>query len=144
MSGFGVSNVKYEEDNFIEGFCIVVYCLDKDLILYGEILFLISVKGCFCDIWEGVFMFGYCVDCCNVSFNFGCSIGMLNDIYIGFVGFIVKLILLKYFIGFLIVVYVLIEELLDLYEEGLFLLKCSCDFVERKYEIIYFLWLNIK
>lgn len=86
-------------------------------------------------------MFGYCVDCCNVSFNLGCSIGMLYDKYIGFVGFIVKLIGLNYFIGFLIVVYVLIDELLDLYEEGLFLLRCRCDFVERKYEIIYLLWL---
>lgn len=144
VSGLGVSNVKHEEDNFIEGPCIVVYCLDKDLIPYGETLLPTSVKGCPCDIREGVFMFGYCADCRNVSPNPGCSIGMPNDIYTGSAGFIVKSTSPKYLTGFLTAAHVSIEESLDLYEEGLLLSKCSCDFAERKHEIIHPSWSNIK
>lgn len=54
VSGLGVSNVKHEEDNFIEGPCIVVYCLDKDLIPYGKTLLPTSVKGCPCDTWSNI------------------------------------------------------------------------------------------
>lgn len=99
-----------------------------------------SIGGYLCDKRKGIFIFGLCVDCCNVNLGLGCSIGMLSDYSIGFVGFMVKFIVLLS-IGFLIVVYVLIDELFDLYDEGLFLL--NCDFKNIKYEIVYFLYLEI-
>lgn len=34
--GMGISDVRFEGDKMFEELCIVVYCLDKILILYGE------------------------------------------------------------------------------------------------------------
>lgn len=103
-----------------------------------------NIEGYLCDIREGIFMFGYCFDCWNNNFGFGCSIGMLDDMFIGFVGFFVELKKYKKVVGFIIVVYVVIvfEELYYLYEYGFYLLKS--DYLERKYEIIYLLWLYME
>lgn len=140
VSGLGVSNVRYEGDNLTNGPCIVIYCLDKFLIPYGETLLPKGLEGYPCDIREGAFMFGYCADCRNVNPNPGCSIGMPNDRYTGSAGFIVKSTEPKYLTGFLTAAHVSIEELLDLYEEGLLLSECRCDFADRKHEIIHPSW----
>lgn len=63
-------------------FCIIIYCLDKDLVFFGEKLFLKILEGFFCDIWEDCIMFGGCFDCYEIVYlNFGCCIGLLllND-----------------------------------------------------------------
>lgn len=108
--GFGISNVRYVVGNIIYEFCIVIYCLDKLIILYGENFLLESFKEFFCDVREDVILFGFCYDCYYVNVSLGCSIGMFFKSDFGFVGFFVKLnlVLNKYVIGFFIVVYVVI------------------------------------
>lgn len=140
VSGLGVSNVRYEGNNLINDPCIVIYCLDKFLIPYGETPLPKHLEGYPCDKREGVFMFGYCADCRNVSPNPGCSIGMPYDKYTGSAGFTVKSTGPNYLTGFLTAAHVSIDELLDLYEEGLLLSRCRCDFAERKHEIIHPSW----
>lgn len=142
LIGFSVSIVRYKQGSFINDFCIVLYCFDKNFVLYGEIQFFIIVGGYLCDKREGIFILGLCVDCCYNNFGLGCSIGMLSDFYIGFVGFLVKIINLLYKIGFFIVVYVVIKDLFDLYDEDMFLLECVFMGNKNK-EMVYLLYLQI-
>lgn len=137
--GFGVDNVRYDGKELVSEFCIVIYCLDKFLLLYGEKMLLISFGGYLCDIWEGVFMFGNCVDCWYKDLDFGCFICRLDGIDIGSVGFFVRFIVLKKDIGFLIVVYVVIEDIVDLYDERVCLLRCRYDLKVKWYDVIYLL-----
>lgn len=109
-------------------FCIIIYCLDKDLVFFGEKLFLKILEGFFCDIWEDFIMFGGCFDCYEIVYlNFGCCIGLfLNGI--GFVGFLVKINELGLeILGFLIVVYVVVENWINLYYNKVFLLELEID-----------------
>lgn len=73
-------------------------------------------------------MFGVCFDCYEIVYlNLGCCIGLfLNGI--GFVGFLVKIneLGLEIF-GFLIVVYVVVENWIDLYYNKVFLLELEID-----------------
>lgn len=45
--GFGIGNM---DCNGQIMFCIIIYCLDKDLVLFGEELFLKILEGFYCDI----------------------------------------------------------------------------------------------
>lgn len=105
-------------------FCIIIYCLDENLILFGEKLILKMLEGCICDIWEDNIMFGVCFDCYGVDYlNYGCCIGLFLNGY-GFVGFFVKIIGFdKEVLGFFIVVYVVVENLGDLYFKKILLLE---------------------
>ena len=63
--------------------CIVLYCLDKDLIPLGEEIlprsFYMSTKEKIpCDFREDIIMFGSCNNCFGDTFNLGCSIGGPN------------------------------------------------------------------
>lgn len=109
-------------------FCIIIYCLDKDLVLFGEELFLKILEGFNCDIWEDFIMFGVCFDCYEIVYlNFGCCIGLFFN-GIGFVGFLVKINELGLeILGFLIVVYVVVENWIDLYYNKVFLLELEID-----------------
>lgn len=111
--GFGISNVRYVVGNIIYEVCIVIYCLDKLIIFFGENFLLESIDGVFCDVREDIILFGFCYDCCDVNVSLGCSIGMYFKSDFGFVGFFVKLnfLLNNYVIGFFIVVYVVIDDL---------------------------------
>lgn len=67
-------------------------------------------------------MFGLCVDCWNRYLDLGCSISRLYEKDFGFVGFLVKNMLI---IGFLMVVYKVMEDFEDLYNLELYLLECK-------------------
>lgn len=109
------------------------------MILYGEDLLLKIIDGWYCDVREDIVMFGICFDCWYIFyFNFGCCIGLFL-FGIGLVGFLVKL---KGFgllvIGFLIVVYVVVWNWIDLYNFNELLLNLVIG--ECGDEIVYLLF----
>lgn len=72
--------------------CIVLYCLDKSLIPFGEKPLPKSIEGWPCDIREDFFRFGRCPRHCpaqNQSLpDPGCSIGIKSDSSSGSAGFL--------------------------------------------------------
>ena len=63
--------------------CIVLYCLDEDLIPLGEeilpkSLYMSAKKEIPCDFREDIIMFGSCNNCLGETFNLGCNIGGQN------------------------------------------------------------------
>lgn len=77
------------------GFCIVLYCLDKNIVLFGENIMLSFIGGYFYDLREDFVMLEICFNICLFLdidfFEFGCSIGidLKIDGIIGIVGFMV-------------------------------------------------------
>lgn len=70
--------------------CIILYCLDKDLVPFGEKPLPKFINGWPCDIKEDFVMFGACFDCRQINHpNPGCCIGIPSN-GIGSVGFLVK------------------------------------------------------
>lgn len=53
-----ISNVRCVGGIKKEELCIVLYCLDKMIIFYGEYLLLEFFEGWFCDIREDIVMLG--------------------------------------------------------------------------------------
>lgn len=68
--------------------CIVLKCLDKTILPFGESEIPKSLQGYIVDIREDLFMFASCVDCYKL--DIGCSIGRLGEQCEGSVGFFVK------------------------------------------------------
>ena len=68
--------------------CIVLYCLDKSLIPFGEQELPKYLDGYPVDIREDVIKFGHCTNC--RSLHNGCSIGRPFDDSAGSVGFFVR------------------------------------------------------
>lgn len=130
LTGLSVSTVRYEHGNLINDPCIVLYCLDKSLVPYGETQLPTNVGGYPCDIREGTFSFGSCADCRHANPGPGCSIGMPSDSHTGSAGFLVKSTKSPYKTGFLTAAHVAIKELLDLYVNGVFL--SECNFMDNK------------
>ena len=63
--------------------CIVLYCLDEELIPLGEeilprSLYMSTKKEIPCDFREDIIMFGSCNNCLGDTFNLGCNIGGPN------------------------------------------------------------------
>lgn len=100
-----------------EGLGVVLYCLDKILILFGEKFLLIYIVEWLCEVLEDLFMFGKCLNMCLNYFDFGCSIGIFFDKFFGFCGFLYEFKLKdnKYKFGFFIVLYVVIKDFYKLY-----------------------------
>lgn len=132
LTGFSASTVQYEQGT--NGPCIVLYCLDMNLVPFGEKQLPTSIGGYPCDKRKGTFTFGSCADCRNANPGPGCSIGMPSDYSIGSAGFMVKS-TVSLSTGFLTAAHVSIDELLDLYDEGLFL--SNCDLKNTKHEIVH-------
>lgn len=94
--GIGVSQVRRVGNTIKEEPCIVLYCLDKTLIPYGESPLPKYIAGWPCDLREDIVMFGgyACPDYCPSSNpNFpepGCSIGIPSVKSAGSVGFLVE------------------------------------------------------
>ena len=86
--GIGVGRTMLSETEFGDP-CIVLYCLDKTLVPFGEKKIPKLLKGCIVDIREDFFMFGYiCMDCKQL--DKGCCIGRDGENIAGSVGFLVK------------------------------------------------------
>lgn len=61
-----IGKVRSVGDEIEDNFCIVLYCFDKNFILFGEKFLLKIIVGCLCDIREDYVMFGYCFNRCFV------------------------------------------------------------------------------
>lgn len=85
--GIGVGRTMLSETEFGDP-CIVLYCLDKTLVPFGEKKIPKMLKGCIVDIREDFFMFGLCMDCKQL--DKGCCIGRDGENSAGSVGFLVK------------------------------------------------------
>lgn len=69
---------------------IIIYCLDKDLVPFGEEPLPKTLEGFNCDIREDFIMFGACFDCHEIAHpNPGCCIGLPSN-GIGSAGFLAK------------------------------------------------------
>lgn len=94
--GIGVSQVRRVGNIIKEEPCIVLYCLDKTLIPFGESPLPEYIAGWPCDLREDIVMFGgyACPNYCPSSNpNFpepGCSIGIPSVDSAGSVGFLVE------------------------------------------------------
>lgn len=89
--GIRISKVSCNGDTIENRPCIVLYCLDKTLIPFGENALPKKLAGLDCDIREDFFMLGICQYCSSPkSPEPGCSIGIPSDNFSGSVGFLYK------------------------------------------------------
>lgn len=138
VSGLGVDNVRYDGNESVNEPCIVIYCLDKILLPYGEKMLPTSLGGYPCDIREGVFMFGNCADCRHKDPDPGCTIYRPNRIDdLGSAGFLVRSTVSKKVTGFLTAAHVAIEDIADLYDERVDLSRCSNDLKAKRHCVIH-------
>lgn len=91
LIGIRIGNISQVDELEKEQLGIILYCLDKTLIPFGEKPLPNSIKGWPCDVKEDFFMFGRCpYDCRNTILNLtelGCSIGIKSDLSAGSAGF---------------------------------------------------------
>lgn len=92
--GINTSNARRVSNSIKEEPCIVLYCLGKSLIPFGEKRLPESIAGWPCDIREDFVRFGRCPGNCpaqNRSLpDTGCSIGIKSDSSSGSAGFLYK------------------------------------------------------
>lgn len=137
VSGLGVDNVRYDGKESVSEPCIVIYCLDKFLLPYGEKMLPTSLGGYPCDIREGVFMFGNCADCRHKDPDPGCSICRPDGIDTGSAGFLVRSTVSKKDTGFLTAAHVAIEDIADLYDERVCLSRSRHDLKAKRHDVIH-------
>lgn len=128
--GIRVGRIMRDENEFGDP-CIVLYCLDKRLIPYGEKEIPKSLKGNPIDIREEIFMFGFCDNCQLI--DKGCSIGRPFNDSAGSVGFLVKSNCQSKEWGFLTAAHVAYENLLELKNVSNSLLENSQEIVHPSY-----------
>lgn len=104
----GISGVLHENQKLIYKPCIVLYCLDKNLIPFGEKPLPEYINGYPCDIREDVIVFGSCKHC--NCLNTGCDIG--SKYSAGSAGFFVNF----PFEGFLTAAHVTVKNVIDVYQ----------------------------
>lgn len=92
--GMRIGKVRRIGDEIEDNPCIVLYCLDKNLIPFGEKPLPKTIAGWPCDIREDYVMFGHCPERCSASRQSlpesGCSIGIPSVDSSGSVGFLVE------------------------------------------------------
>ncbi|XP_062595018.1 uncharacterized protein LOC134256385 [Saccostrea cucullata] len=88
LVSISMSPVKYSGDDVIHKECIVLYCLDADLIPFGEEPLPKSLEEFECIILEDFIQFGRCENCKGL--NNGCSVGRYGDLSSGTLGFFAK------------------------------------------------------
>lgn len=122
--GIEKSNVRRDNNKFLNEFCIVLLCLDESILPYGESPLPKILEGYPCDIREDFVMFGHCVGCRTLSI--GCSIGVPSIKSAGSVGFFVRSNESSKGVskcGFLTAAHVAIEQCDELYEHRSLLSK---------------------
>lgn len=91
LIGIRIGNISQGDDLEKEQLGIILYCLDKTLIPFGEKPLPNSIKGWQCDVREDFFMFGACPNPCRKIYpnltELGCSIGIKSDLSAGSAGF---------------------------------------------------------
>lgn len=111
--GIGVSNIHIGNGNVKITPCIVLYCLDKTLVPFGETPLPSHMGKYLCDTREKIVMFGSCESCLNV--NPGCDIG--SHFFAGSAGFLVNSSNCP-FTGFLTAAHVVVKDVSSIYEEN--------------------------
>lgn len=123
--GICLSNIRCVDDHTRAAPCIVLYCLDKTLIPFGEEQLPNVLAGWPCDIRDDFVMFG--ADCPNNCSLYnpnlpepGCSIGRPSHSSSGSVGFLVEVKnpVRKLRCGFLTAAHVAIERFQELYKQN--------------------------
>ncbi|XP_062573717.1 uncharacterized protein LOC134235594 [Saccostrea cucullata] len=84
----GMSPIKYSGDQIVQEPCIAIYCLDTNLIPFGEEEIPKFLRDIPCDILEDFILFGSCENC--QTLDHGCSIGKKGEKSSGTLGFFVK------------------------------------------------------
>lgn len=131
--GIGISQVRCDGTAIKKEPCIVLYCLDKSIIPFGEKPLPGQIEGIHCDSREDFVMFGMCPNPCPAFDRDlpepGCSIGIPSKESSGSVGFLVKQrnINDQTNSGFLTASHVALKDFKDLYNNGfLSQLKPDC------------------
>lgn len=121
--GIRIGKARRVGDTIQEQPCLVLYCLDKFLIPFGEKHLPEDIAGWPCDIREDFVRFGICHNRCPASEQNlpdpGCSIGIPSDDSSGSVGFLVesKNPLHTFEFGFLTASHVAIKRFEQLYHD---------------------------
>lgn len=120
--GIGISNVKRFDNPMQTDLGIIIYCLDKTIIPFGENPLPKCIAGWPCDVKEDFFMFGVCPMCPYTNPNLtipGCSIGIPSDKFTGSAGFLYRSRTSEnaYKSGFLTASHVAIKDCHELYPE---------------------------
>lgn len=119
------SNVRYDGKTFSTEPCIVLYCLDKNIVPFGEEPLPTQIDGFPCDHREEIAMFAGCPSSCPVSNKAfpepGCSIGVESSNEVGSVGFLVESNNNDLEHGFLTAAHVAVEGFDILYKRSEFL-----------------------
>lgn len=121
--GIRIGKARRVGDTIQEQPCLVLYCLDKFLLPFGEKPLPETIAGWPCDIREDFVRFGVCPNRCLASRQNlpdpGCSIGMPSDDSSGSVGFLVesKDPLNTFEFGFLTASHVAIKRFEQLYHD---------------------------
>lgn len=108
--------------------CIIIYCLDKYLIPFGEKPIPKMLEGYLCDMREDTIRFAACFDCHEIDHpNSGCCVGISSNSF-GSVGFLVKMIGSNTeALGFLTAAHVAAENWIDLYNKKCLLSQLETD-----------------
>lgn len=138
--GLKISNVRCDGDIKKDEPCIVLYCLDKTLIPFGENPLPESLGGWPCDIREDIVMLGLrCpTNCRNQNLpELGCSIGRPTTDGSGSVGFYYKSQIEsdRFRCGFLTASHVALDCFEDLYDKSL--LSNNDDLRHRQFSIYH-------
>lgn len=138
--GLGMSNVRSIAGTIREEPCIVIYCLDKSIIPFGENALPESLQNVPCDVREDIILFGSCNDCENVCP--GCSIGISFKNEYGSAGFLAKSNLLSniHVSGFLTAAHVAIHDLQGLYSSKVLMSKSTVG--RKKHTIVHPSWVH--
>ncbi|XP_061169004.1 uncharacterized protein LOC133178283 [Saccostrea echinata] len=88
LVSISMSPVNYSGDDVIHKECIVLYCLDADLIPFGEEPLPKSLEEFECNILEDFIQFGRCENC--KALDHGCSVGRYGELSSGSLGFFAK------------------------------------------------------
>lgn len=86
--GIEIGNVKRFDSPMQEGLGVVLYCLDKTLIPFGEKPLPTYIAEWPCEVLEDLFMLGKCPNTCSNYPDPGCSIGIPSDEFFGSCGFL--------------------------------------------------------
>lgn len=135
----GISKERVEKDEIFDEVCITLYCLDKDLIPFGEKDLPNTIESCPCDVREDFVLFGACpFPCPTIDQNLpdpGCSIGIQYKNESGSVGFLVESKNPESFgSGFLTASHVAVEHIADIYNKNVLSLENPTIIVHPSHE----------
>lgn len=122
--GIRISNVRNKGESIIEEPCIVLYCLDKHIVPFGEKPLPATIAKWHCDHREDYAMFAVCPTACpapNITFpEPGCGIGIASSRNFGSTGFLVESKDNSFEHGFLTAAHIAVKGYRILYKDGKF------------------------